>query len=231
MLMKNDKYTTLLLDVDGTLLDFNAAERYGVCTVMEHFGLTPTQERVERYHQVNLEYWKAFERGEISRDNIFANRYHRFFAEYGMDVESSEAEPLYRSRLNSCAILLPDALEICRYLRSRYDLYIITNGISETQYRRLRDSGLDEYFTDIFVSEDAGSQKPQKEFFDYCFLRIREKDPSQMLIIGDSLSSDIRGGKNAGIATCWLDDGSQQMATDLKPDYVIHALEELKTFL
>ncbi|MBP3927270.1 MAG: HAD-IA family hydrolase, partial [Clostridium sp.] len=116
-------------------------------------------------------------------------------------------------------------------LRSRYDLYIITNGISETQYRRLRDSGLDEYFTDIFVSEDAGSQKPQKEFFDYCFLRIREKDPSQMLIIGDSLSSDIRGGKNAGIATCWLDDGSQQMATDLKPDYVIHALEELKTFL
>ena len=148
-----------------------------------------------------------------------------------MDVESSEAEPLYRSRLNSCAILLPDALEICRYLRSRYDLYIITNGISETQYRRLRDSGLDEYFTDIFVSEDAGSQKPQKEFFDYCFLRIREKDPSQMLIIGDSLSSDIRGGKNAGIATCWLDDGSQQMATDLKPDYVIHALEELKTFL
>lgn len=231
MPMKNSKYTTLLLDADGTLLDFNAAERYGVCAVMEHFGLTPTQERMEHYHQINLEYWKAFERGEIAREDIFANRYHRFFAEYGMDVDSSEAEPLYRSRLNSCAALLPDALEICRYLQSRYDLYIVTNGISETQYSRLRDSGLNAYFTDIFISEDAGSQKPQKEFFDYCFRRIREKDLSRMLIIGDSLSSDIRGGKNAGIATCWIDDGSQKAAAELKPDYTIHALNELKKFL
>ena len=229
--MKNAEYTTLLLDVDGTLLDFNEAERRGVCAVMEHFGLTPTPERMAQYHKINQEYWKAFERGDIPREEIFGNRYHRFFAENGMEVDGNLAEPLYRQYLNSCAILIDGALEICEYLSRHYDLYIITNGVSTTQYTRLKDSGLDRYFLDIFVSEDAGSQKPQKEYFDYCFSRIREKDPSRMLIIGDSLSSDIRGGKNAGIDTCWINNTASACPPDTVPDYTVHTLEELKTFL
>ncbi len=228
--MKTDKYTTLLLDVDGTLLDFNEAERRGICAVMEHFGLTPTSEKIADYHQVNSDWWKAFERGDVKREDIFANRFHDFFQKYGLDVASSDAEPMYRGYLNSCAVLIKDALEICAWLKERYDLYVVTNGISHTQYTRLKDSGLDQYFTDIFVSEDTGSQKPHKEYFDYCFARIPEKDPSRMLIIGDSLSSDIKGGKNAGIDTCWLTDSDQNCPEELKPDYIIHELMELKKF-
>lgn len=225
------KYSTLFLDVDGTLLNFDEAERRGVRAVMESQGVTPTKELAERYHQINLDCWRAFERDEIPREAIFQKRYPQFFAELGLSVDAKTAEELYRQELDSCALLLPHALEICAYLKERYDLYVTTNGVSSTQYARLRASGLDRYFSAIFVSEDAGSQKPQREYFDYCFARVPEKDPARILIIGDSLTSDIRGGKNAGIDTClvkWepVSDSDRGMA-----DYVVCGLLGLKEFL
>ena len=230
------RYTTLLLDVDGTLLDFDEAERRGVITVMEHFGVTPTPDLVKRYHEINLSYWKSFERGDIPKSEIFGSRYQQFFSEMGRTVDGMEAERLYRECLDTCAVLLDGALDICAYLKERYDLYVVTNGVSHTQYSRLKLSGLDEYFTDVFVSEDAGSQKPQKEYFDYCFARIPEKDPANMLLIGDSLTSDIRGGKNAGIDTCWVNADSPEtesceLAAELQPEYIIHTLWELRKIL
>lgn len=229
--MKTD-FTTILLDVDGTLLDFAEAERLGVCAVMRAWDVEPTPYLVERYHQINQEFWKAFERGDIAKEEIFGNRYRRFFAVIGREVDGDAAEELYREQLDHCAILMDGAEDICSYLKSKnYDLYIVTNGVSHTQYSRLKLSGLDSYFTDVFVSEDAGSQKPQKEYFDFCFARIREKTPARMLIVGDSQSSDIRGGINAGIATCWLNDGTQPRAAGIKADYEIGKLCELKKFL
>ena len=225
------RFTTLLLDVDGTLLDFDAAERHGVCAVMRAHGIEPTEERVQRYHQINQGFWKAFERGDIPKEAIFQKRYPQFFSELGVSVTSSEAEARYRRELDACAILLPGALEICGYLKERYALYVVTNGVAATQYSRLGLSGLDRYFQDIFVSEDARSQKPQKEYFDYCFARIPEKDLFKMMIIGDSLTSDIRGGKNVGIATCWLNPYDHTAPPELKPDFEIQDLEELKNFL
>lgn len=232
--MKADsRFTTLLLDVDGTLLDFDEAERRGVQAVLQAFGAAPTDERIHRYHQINLDCWKAFERGEIPKEAIFQKRYPLFFSEMGILVDAASAEALYRQKLDGCAVLLPGALEICAFLKERYDLYVITNGVSSTQYSRLRLSGLDQYFQDIFVSEDAGSQKPQKEYFDYCLARITEKDKNKMLVIGDSLTSDIQGGKNAGIATCWvnLTGASRPAKTSLLPDYEVHSLYDLKHFL
>lgn len=229
--MKTD-FTTILLDVDGTLLDFNEAERLGVCAVMRAWDVEPTPYLIERYHQINQEFWKAFERGDIEKEEIFGNRYHRFFAAMGKEVDGSAAEELYREQLDNCAILIDGAQDICAYLKDRnYDLYIVTNGVSHTQYSRLKLSGLEPYFTDVFVSEDAKSQKPQREYFDFCFSRIREKEPARMLIVGDSQTSDIRGGSNAGIATCWLNDGTQPRAAGIKADYEIKALKELKDFL
>ncbi len=226
------RFTTVLLDVDGTLLDFDEAERLGVCAVMRAWGVEPTDYLIERYHQINQGFWKAFERGDIPREEIFGSRYHKFFAAMGKEVDGDAAEDLYREQLDNCAILMDGAEDICIWLKDGgYDLYIVTNGVSSTQYSRLKRSGLDKYFTDIFVSEDTGRQKPQKEYFDYCFARIHEKDPCRMLIVGDSQTSDIRGGQNAGIATCWLNDGTQPRAAGIKADYEIKRLEELKRIL
>ena len=226
------RFTTVLLDVDGTLLDFNEAERLGVCAVMRAWGMKPTSYLIERYHQINQEFWKAFERGDIAREEIFGNRYVKFFASMGKAVDGTACEILYREQLDNCAILIDGAEDICAYLKDKgYDLYIVTNGVSTTQYSRLKRSGLDRYFTDIFVSEDSGSQKPKKEYFDYCFARIREKDPARMLIVGDSQTSDIRGGMNAGVAACWLNDGTQPRVAGVRADYEIRGLGELRGIL
>ena len=223
------EFTTVLLDVDGTLLDFDAAERLGVCAVMRAWGVEPTDYLIERYHQINQGFWKSFERGEIAREEIFGNRYRKFFAAIGKEVDGDAAEALYREQLDNCAILMDGAEEICSWLKEKgYDLYIVTNGVSSTQYSRLKRSGLDQYFTDIFVSEDTGSQKPQKEYFDYCFSRIPGADPSRMLLVGDSLHSDILGGNVAGTDTCWYNPKGKPGEPGIRVDYEIAELRELE---
>lgn len=225
------KFSTILMDVDGTLLDFDAAERLSVRTVMEHYGVTPTRYLEQRYHEINKKYWKSFERGEIPKEGIFEKRFVEFFGTLGITVDDQEAEGLYRRELDTHAILIDGALELCQYLKERYHLYIVTNGVSSTQYCRLRLSTLDQYFEDIFVSEDIGSQKPQKEYFTHCFSRIPEKDRSRILIVGDSLTSDIQGGIHAGIATCWVNLDKQRRMAGVKADYEVERLEELKKIL
>ncbi len=225
------RFTTLLMDMDGTIFDFDEAERQGVSRVLRLNGIKPTDELLGRYHEVNRWYWQAFERGDITREQIFEGRYPAFFRQLGIEINAEETENTYRDSLDACAALVEGAEELCAYLYERYDIYIITNGISGTQHARMQASGLGRYFKDIFVSEDMGSQKPQAEFFDACFLRIREKDRAKMLIIGDSLTSDIRGGKNTGIATCWVNLVDEPPREDIVPDYEVHSLTELKKLL
>ncbi|MFR8531450.1 MAG: HAD-IA family hydrolase, partial [Anaeromassilibacillus sp.] len=137
----------------------------------------------------------------------------------------------YQEELGRGAFLLPGAEEVCAYCARFCDLYIVTNGVSRTQYSRLHDSGLDRYMKGIFVSEDAGYQKPMKEYFDYVFARIPGFQAEKTLIVGDSLSSDIRGGNNAGIDTCWYCPDGGQMPGDVRVNYTIRRLEELKDLI
>ncbi len=225
------QFSTLLMDMDNTIFDFDAAEREGVKEVLRLNGFEPDDELIERYHQVNQSCWQAFERGEIRREQIFENRFPRFFATLGKEIDAPAVEKAYRAKLNAGTQLLPGARKICEWLSERYDLYIVTNGLAATQRSRLVPAGMDGYFKDIFISEEMGSQKPQKEFFDACFPRIAEKDLSKMLIIGDSLTSDIQSGINTGIATCWLNRSGQPAADDITPDFEIHSLEELRNIL
>ena len=225
------KYKILLMDVDDTLLDFKAAERNGICEVLKAYGVEPDEEKIALYSQLNDSLWKAFERGEIVRDTIMEVRFGRFFAMLGKEVDGPEAEKLYREQLNASAVMIDGAQEILDYLSEKYDLYVIINGVSKTQYHRLAKSGIDRYMKDIFVSEDAGCQKPKKEFFDYCLERMGTADVSEMLVIGDSLSSDIRGGNNAGIDTCWFNRKGGSVPEDIFVNYEIRQLEDLKKIL
>lgn len=229
--MEKKRYDVLLFDADGTLLDFDRAEADGFKKVLEHFGFPPEESYVEEYHVLNKACWEAYEEGKLSRDRVLTVRFERFFGDRGLTVDGNEAEEVYRHYLDQGADLLDHALETLAYLKERYTLYLVTNGVAKTQHTRLEASGLRPYFKEIFISEEVGSKKPEKEFFDHCFARIPEVSPKRILIIGDSLSSDMQGGVNAGIDTCWFNPHGEENRRNLPLTFEIAQLEELKIIL
>ena len=225
------KYEVLLFDVDGTLLDFNKAEEEGIEGLLNHYCAPVSDENKHKYHLVNKKYWEALERGEITRDQVLTLRFEEFFAGFGIQVDGGEADDLYRQYLNASAVLIDGAIELLESLKGKYPLYVVTNGVAETQYTRLAKSGLDKYFDGIFISEEAGAQKPQPAFFEYCFEKMSRRDVEHMLIIGDSLTSDMRGGNNVGIDTMWFNPGKDENHTEVHLDYIVTTLDEVKEML
>ena len=225
------KYEVLLFDVDGTLLDFNKAEEEGIEGLLKHYGAPVSAENKHKYHLVNKKYWEALERGEITRDQVLTQRFEEFFGGFGIQVDGGEADALYRQYLNASAVLIDGAIELLEAVKGKYPLYIVTNGVAETQYNRLGKSGLDKYFDGIFISEEAGAQKPQPAFFEYCFEKMGRRDVENMLIIGDSLTSDMRGGNNVGIDTMWFNPGKEENHTEVHLDYIVESLAEMKAKL
>lgn len=225
------KYEVLLFDVDGTLLDFDKAEEMGIEGLLAHYGLPVTPENKEKYHVLNRKYWEKLERGEITRDQVLSLRFEEFFGDFGIRVDGMEVDGMYRKYLNAGAFPVEGAFELLEKLKTKYPLYIITNGVAETQYKRLGACGLDKYFQGIFISEEAGCQKPQKEFFEYCFEKMGRRDVENMLVIGDSLTSDIRGGNNVGIDTLWFNPHHQENTAGVHVDYEAGTLYEIGEML
>ncbi|QIC05271.1 noncanonical pyrimidine nucleotidase, YjjG family [Brevibacillus sp. 7WMA2] len=223
--MKN--YQTLLFDVDDTLLDFGAAERSALQLLFKDQSLLLTPEIEAHYQHINQGLWRAFEEGKIGRDEVINTRFSILFKEYDQEVDGVLLEQSYRSYLEEGHQLMNGALELITKLHKHYDLYIVTNGVSKTQYRRLRDSGLYPLFKGIYVSEDTGFQKPMKEYFDYVFAQIPNFSVEKGLLIGDSLNADIKGGQLAGLDTCWFNPGMKPNHTEFVPTYQIQKLEEL----
>lgn len=225
------KYEILLFDVDGTLLDFDKAEEQGIENLLSHFGVPVTEENKKKYHVLNKRYWQRLELGEITRDQVLSLRFEEFFGDFGIQVDGMAVDGLYRETLNNSAILVGGAIELLAALKDKYELYIVTNGVAATQYKRLAASGLDKYFKGIFVSEEAGFQKPQMEFFEYAFEKMGRRDVENMLIIGDSLTSDIRGGNNAGIDTLWYNPHGAENTAGVHVEYEAGSLEEIGEML
>ena len=166
------KYQVLLFDVDGTLLDFDKAEKIGIERLLTHFGVPATEENMQKYHHLNKSYWQKLERGEITREQVLSLRFEDFFSDFGIKVNGAEVDGLYRQTLNESAFLLDGVMDLLNGLKNRYELHIVTNGVAETQYKRLAAAGLDKLFQGIYVSEESGYQKPQQEYFDYCFKKM-----------------------------------------------------------
>ena len=184
--------TSLFLDLDNTLLDFNAAEAHAVRKVLKSHGLPHDDAAVALYSDINRSYWERFERGEIPREAIFEGRFKTLFEKLGVTGDTAKISKDYCFNLSEGYFKVEGADEILTYLKKRgYKLYAATNGISLTQHKRIRGSGLFKYFDGVFVSEDTGHQKPEKEYYGYIIEKIPEKDKANILILGDSQSSDI----------------------------------------
>lgn len=226
------KYSILLLDLDDTILDFGAAERVALARAYRESGIEPTEAIMARYHEINLAHWEAYERGETTREALLVDRHDALFREFGIPREGREVEALYRRYLGIGHYFIDGAVELLDYLRERgYRLFLASNGVADTQNTRLDSAGIRPYFEDIFISETTGSHKPERAYFDYCFARIPGFDPGRALLVGDSLSSDIRGAKNAGIASCWFNRTGKTAPPELTPDYEIRALSDLRQLL
>jgi 2-haloacid dehalogenase len=225
------KYRTLLFDVDDTLLDFGAAEDLALRLLFEDQRIHLNAQLEADYKRINRGLWKSFEEGKLARDEVVNTRFSILFKEYGQEVDGVLLEKKYRSNLEEGHQLVSGAFELITDLQKNYDLYIVTNGVSKTQDKRLRNSGLYPLFKDIFVSEDTGFQKPMKEYFDYVFARIPNFSVEKGLIIGDSLSSDIKGGHRAGLDTCWFNPEMKPNDTETVPTYQIQKLDELYRIL
>lgn len=221
------KYKHLLFDADDTLLDFQASEQEALKSLFQSLHLAYTESLVNKYHEINHGLWAAFERGEISKDEILQTRFRKLFSELGIVVDRPKLEEEYQEMLASSHIVIPGSYELLDQLRNHFELYIVSNGVASTQYNRLHASGLFPYFQNIFISEETGYQKPQIEFFHYVFDRIPAFDASKAIIIGDSLSSDMQGGINAKINTCWYNPKGLVNTKGLPITHEISSLELL----
>lgn len=220
----------ILFDLDETLLDFKRSESRALSNMLRHMGVEPTEQVVARYSEINKSRWKMLEKGLLTRQQVKESRYEILFKELGVDISAAEATAYYEEQLSQKGFLFPDTIKLLDTLYGKYRLYIVSNGGSKVQSGRLADCGIGRYFEDIFISEDAKAEKPSIEFFDYCFTRRPEIKAADSVLIGDSLTSDIQGGINAGIRTVWFNpDG--QVAEEVHPDYEVRALMEIPSLL
>ena len=221
----------VLFDVDDTLLDFGKAEAAAIRKTFERIGIPVTDELIRRYSEINAQQWSRFEKGEITREKLLTERFDILFSELGINVPSEMAQASYEYLLGIGHYFVDGAEELLEALKDKYELYIVSNGNASVQDRRLKSAGIIPYFKDIFISERVGFNKPSAEFFDACFEHISGFEKDKAIIVGDRLSSDILGGINAGVKTCWFNPNGEEPDPDIPADYEIKHLSELPALL
>ncbi len=219
----------LFLDLDDTILDFQKAERLALGKTLESFGLPPTDTVLARYHQINREHWERLERKELTRQQVLVGRFAALFAEMGLSAQAEQVARAYEENLSQGHYFLPGAEEARKSLSEKYKLYLASNGTAGGQAGRLKSAGIIPYFQEIFVSEEMGYNKPDPAYFDACFARIPGFRKERAMMVGDSLTSDILGGIQAGIATCWVNP--HHKTGEIHPDYEIESITQLEALL
>ena len=223
----------LLWDIDGTLLNFLEAEKAAIRACFEKFDLgVCTDDMLARYSLINRKYWEMLERKEMTKPEILVGRFREFFGEYGLNTQCAEdfnAE--YQVRLGDTICFNDNGYELVKSLQGKVRQFAVTNGTFVAQSRKLALSGLGELFEDVFISDKIGFEKPDVRFFDAVWERIGEYEKDEIMIIGDSLTSDMQGGNNVGIPCCWYNPEKVENTKDLKIDYEIQDLQVIPELL
>lgn len=221
------KYETILFDLDDTLFDFGISEKNALHRTFQAFELPSGLENYHsRYREISKGLWRELEQGRMILSNLGVERFRRLFVESGLDIDPELFNSAYLRNLGKEAHLIEGARELCHYFQP-YRLVVITNGFKEVQWARIQSSPLHNTFDDIITSEEAGFQKPDKGIFDFVFSKLGLSHKEKVLIVGDSLTSDIQGGINYGIDTCWFNRLRQENKTDIQPKYEIYELKDL----
>ena len=220
----------LFLDLDDTILDFHKAEAAAVAKTIREFGADPTPDILARYHEINRWHWQQLELGNLTREQVLENRFAVLFEELGLAVNPAHCARSYEYNLSREHAFLPGAQEALEELKKKYRLFLASNGTATVQHSRLTDANLYRFFEQVFISQEVGYNKPAREFFEACFDRIPGFDRERAVMVGDSLTSDILGGINAGIPTVWV-NGEGKQADGIRPDYEIQTLSQLGDLL
>lgn len=226
------KYELVMFDADGTLFDYQKGEEFALKNTMESFGLDFQKNlHLEKYREINLEIWRKLERGEITPKNLRSERFRLLFEEIGISLDAEDFGERYLDYLSQSTFLIDGALEILERVKDKFTMILISNGLADVQNRRLDLSPLRKYFEHFVISGEIGTAKPDPEIFRRAFQAAGHEKKERAIIIGDSLSSDIRGGVNFGIDTCWFNPEKQKNKTELKPTCEIERLQELEKVL
>lgn len=225
------KYKTLLFDADATLMDFHRSEHEAVSECLAFFGLPNDESIISKYSEINAGYWKMLERGEIEKDKLYPARWQSLVDFYGFDCKADDISNKYIERLATKSYLIDGAEELCRNLCGKFRMYIVTNGQKEIQKSRLFPSPIFKYFDGCFISEDIGYEKPSVNFFDAVTSQIEGYEPKSAIIIGDSLTSDMQGGINIGIDTCWYNPQGKMLPDNYKLTYIVKNFGEIEDIL
>ena len=221
-------YKHILLDFDGTIVDFYDAEEKAFYNMAKHYGHFPTKQDFQHFRKVNQSHWEAFQQNELTKEQVLSHRFINYFNDYYIEVDGKEADEIFRDELAKAPLKFFDqTIETINQLKDKHSLYIVTNGVTITQQRRIAQTNFNDIFNGIFISEQTGYQKPMREFFDYIFNEIGNINREETIIVGDSLTSDVMGGLNANIQTCWFNYREKENNSNIQPHYEIINLSEL----
>lgn len=230
-MIPNHSYTWLLFDADGTLFDYERAESTALQGAFADFALSLDASAEDAYRAINRQVWVDFENGRITAEALRVVRFERLFSELRLQLDAGAFSACYLRHLSQATFLIPGAERMVRALKERYHLAVITNGLKDVQRPRLACSAISDCFEELAISEELGVAKPDARFFDLVFARIGNPSRDAVLVIGDSLTSDIQGGAGYGLDTCWFNPGGKPASGQFSITYQIERLDELEGLL
>jgi 2-haloacid dehalogenase len=226
------RYEIIIFDADETLFDFKKSEREAFKNAMVEFDIEYDENHhLKIYQGINSAIWKEFEEGLITQKELKTERFKRLSKSLKVEFDEVEFAKTYMRHLSNGSFLYDDSIRLVESLHKDYRLTVVTNGLKDVQENRIRKSVIAKYFEDVVISEEIQVSKPDPKIFEHTLNNIKYTDKSRVLIVGDSLTSDIQGGINSGIDTCWFNPDKIVNKTDIKPTYEISSLMELRDIL
>lgn len=221
------KYNTILFDIDDTIIDFDKDQRIAFYNAMKQIGYECDDEMYESYNEINLGLWSLLDQGKTTLQKLFIERFEIFFDKYKINANPQEFNKILTLCFQKTGTAIDGAKDVLEKLKDDFEIVAITNGPKDQQYHRIENAGFTKYFSNIFVSEEIGYNKPDIKYYEVVLNSIKNKDKTKMLIIGDSINSDIQGGINIGVETCWYNVHNIKNTTNIKPKYEISKIDEI----